>query len=482
MPADPWYAPDPAYPDAVGDALYDVARPARFPAQEVRFRNQPAADSLGLGGLDDAEWLGHFARFEALPGNLPRPLALRYHGHQFQHYNPELGDGRGFLFAQLRERGTGRLLDLTTKGTGTTPWSRGGDGRLTLQGAVREVLAAELLEALGVSTCRILSVVETGEPLLRHDEPSPTRSAALVRVQHSSVRFGTFQRLAYFRDVESMERLVAWCLARLHPDAGDGPEDLLRAAARAAADTLGGWMAAGFVHGVLNTDNLNITGESFDYGPFRFLPWLDPSFVAAYFDGAGLYAYGRQPVAVLWNLQQLAHALALVGDRGRLVRALDGFEAATLASLRRHFLLRLGVAPVDEMADHELVDTAAQVLQRGRFGYDRFFFDWYGGGAAEARALDGRFGRLYRSAWFAPLRRRLSDRAPSRPAVLDDPYFAGDAPVSMVNDRTVAIWARVAADDDWSGFEQAVADIRALGRRMGTRPTEEGPLPAEAVG
>ncbi|MEC7947780.1 MAG: protein adenylyltransferase SelO family protein, partial [Myxococcota bacterium] len=267
MPVDAHYRPDPRYPSAVGDNLCDVVRAARFPSHALRFRNDSAAGTLGLAGLDDEEWLDAFGRFEPLPGNLKHPLALRYHGHQFQHYNPDLGDGRGFLFAQLEESGTGRLLDLTTKGTGTTPWSRGGDGRLTLQGAVREVLAAEMLQSLGVSTCRILSVVETGESLQRHDEPSPTRAAAMVRVQHSSVRFGSFQRLAYFRDASTMDRLVEWCVTELHPglaDEPDRPAALLGAVRRATAETLGGWLAAGFVHGVLNTDNLNITGESFD--------------------------------------------------------------------------------------------------------------------------------------------------------------------------------------------------------------------------
>src|SRR5271170_7670008 len=138
-------------------------------------------------------------RFEPLPGNLEKPLALRYHGHQFDVYNPALGDGRGFLFAQLQDD-AGRLLDLGTKGSGQTPWSRGGDGRLTLKGGVREVLATEMLEALGVYTSKSFSLFETGEKLTRGDEPSPTRSSVLVRLGHSHIRIGTFQRLAALKD------------------------------------------------------------------------------------------------------------------------------------------------------------------------------------------------------------------------------------------------------------------------------------------
>ena len=161
----------------LGPDFADPVPPADFPRADIRFRNQRAAASVGLDSLTDDEWRAAFGRFEGLPDNQPRPLAMRYHGHQFRTYNPDLGDGRGFLFAQLREGGTGRLLDLATKGSGKTPWSRGADGRLTLKGGVREVLAAAMLEALGVPTSRAFSLIETGEALERNDEPSPTRSA-----------------------------------------------------------------------------------------------------------------------------------------------------------------------------------------------------------------------------------------------------------------------------------------------------------------
>jgi len=180
---------------ALGDAFYDAVAPADFPQAIPRFRNDRWARAVGLGGLDDEAWIRHFARFAPLPDNLPRPLALRYHGHQFRVYNPDIGDGRGFLFAQLRDADD-RLLDLGTKGSGQTPYSRFGDGRLTLKGGVRELLATEMLEALGAETSKTFSLIETGEALERSDEPSPTRSAVLVRLQHSHIRIGTFQRLA----------------------------------------------------------------------------------------------------------------------------------------------------------------------------------------------------------------------------------------------------------------------------------------------
>jgi uncharacterized protein YdiU (UPF0061 family) len=169
MPVSPAYHPDPHFM-ALGADFADPVEPAAFPRADLRYRNNRAARSVGLDTLTDAEWIAAFARFEPLPDNQPQPLAMRYHGHQFRSYNPDLGDGRGFLFAQLREAGTGRLLDLATKGSGQTPWSRGADGRLTLKGGVREVLAPAMLEALGVPTSRAFSLIH---PLGRAHPPGP---------------------------------------------------------------------------------------------------------------------------------------------------------------------------------------------------------------------------------------------------------------------------------------------------------------------
>ena len=194
--------------EEIADFIADPVLAADFPAATLRFRNDRAAAEVGLAALTDAEWCAHFGRFVSLEGTLPQPLALRYHGHQFRNYNPDIGDGRGFLFAQLRDN-RGRLLDLGTKGSGQTPYSRAGDGRLTLKGAVREILASEMLEALGVNTSRTFSVIETGEALERNDEPSPTRGAVLVRLSHSHIRIGSFQRLAVIQDLPNLKRLTA---------------------------------------------------------------------------------------------------------------------------------------------------------------------------------------------------------------------------------------------------------------------------------
>ena len=200
----------------LGPEFYDPVDPAAFPQCTARFLNRPSAKRVGLDLADDG-WAAHFCRFEPLPDNLEQPLALRYHGHQFRVYNPEIGDGRGLLFAQLRDD-RDRLLDLGTKGSGQTPYSRHADGRLTLKGGVREVLATEMLEALGVRTSESFALFETGERLERGDEPSPTRSAVLTRLSHGHIRIGTFQRLAFLGEVDNINALVRYCLEQLYDE------------------------------------------------------------------------------------------------------------------------------------------------------------------------------------------------------------------------------------------------------------------------
>jgi len=460
------YRPEPVH-HTLGAAFFDPVAPAVFPAHTLRWRDQRAATEVGLDTLSDAEWLAHFGAFKPLARNFAEPMALRYHGHQFMSYNRDLGDGRGFLFAQLRDH-RDRLMDLGTKGTGRTPWSRGGDGKLTLQGGAREVLAAELLAARGVETCRILSLVETGETLRRHDEPSPTRGAVMVRLSHSHIRYGTFQRLAFERDRDGMRALIDHCARYYLPELLDAaPEDrparLLEAAAARAAETAAGWVAAGFVHGVLNTDNMNITGESFDYGPWRFLPTLDPRFVAAYFDHSGLYAFGRQPAAVSWNLGRLADALTAVTTADRLEPALARWEAVYTAAAHRALLRRLGLRSRGEAADGALVAAAVGFLQASQVGYDQFFHDWYGGLESRARAMAGPAADWYRGGALEGLLGALDGFEPQRPEALSDPWFQRELPCGLVDGEYRAIWTAVHEGDDWAPFEAKLAEIRRYG-------------------
>lgn len=438
----------------LGDAFYDPVHPARFPQTILRFRNDRAAAQVGLEGLSDAEWIAHFGRFAPLPGSLPQPLALRYHGHQFRVYNPEIGDGRGFLFAQMADD-RGRLMDLGTKGSGQTPYSRFGDGRLTLKGGVREILATEMLEALGVETSRTFSLIETGEQLHRGDEPSPTRSAVLVRLNHGHIRIGTFQRLAYFQDTAGLAALTDYVLRHYYGEPGgeDAPERLLAHVAARTARMAGQFLAAGFVHGVLNSDNINVTGESFDYGPWRFAPTWDGGFTAAYFDQAGLYAFGRQPEAIYWDVMQLATSLRLIAEEEPLIAALGGFVDAFARERVTAMLWRLGLVPFCDGRDAELAQAVERVLAETQVPIDRFFFDAFGG------RLPAQYG-----AAFAALRDQLAAFRPRKPRT--HPYWSDAEPCGLLIDEVEALWAPIAADDDWAPLHAKVAAIRRMGEAL----------------
>ena len=432
----------------LGHDFWDPVEAARFPEARLRFRNDRAAAQVGLDGLSDEEWLAHFGRFAPLAGTLPQPLALRYHGHQFRSYNPDIGDGRGFTFAQMHDA-RGRLMDLGTKGSGQTPYSRFGDGRLTLKGGMREILATEMLEVLGVPTSRSFSLIETGEALDRGDEPSPTRSAVLVRLSHGHIRIGTFQRLAYDRDEPGMRRLVGYVLRELYGEDGDDPVHLLHLVVARTATLAARYMAAGFVHGVLNSDNINVTGESFDYGPWRFAPTWDPAFTAAYFDHQGLYAFGRQPEAIAWNVSQLAASVRLLVDSEPLIEALDGFGPAFQTALTEAILWRLGVNGREPAQDRDLARAVERALRTTAAPIDRFFFDAFGG------VLPAGYG----DAW-QELRTALEGHAMRKPR--DHPYWSGE-PCSMLIEEVEAIWSAIADRDDWGPLEGKVAEIRAMG-------------------
>jgi uncharacterized protein YdiU (UPF0061 family) len=451
------YSPDPQI-TALAPWLGDEVAPADFPQTIVRWRNPRAAASVGLDGLDEAQWIAHFARFAPLPDNLPRPLALRYHGHQFRHYNPDIGDGRGFLFAQLRD-GAGRLLDLGTKGSGTTPWSRQGDGRLTLKGGFREILATEMLEALGANTSKTFSLIETGERLYRGDEPSPTRSAVLTRLSHGHIRFGTFQRLLMLDEPEHMAALVEYALTQF-----PGPQDdndhpairLLNQVVERMADLAASYVTAGFVHGVLNTDNMNISGESFDYGPWRWLPRWDAGFTAAYFDHAGLYAFGRQAEAIRWNCGQLAVALRLlVPDTAPLIAALDRFDPLYQSALSARVLWRLGLEPLGDARDAQLLAAAGSHMAERQISPDAFFHTHRGGRNAEDFPA-------------------MADHTPM-PHALAHEIWQKTPPNNHI-ETVETLWSTIAEHDDWQPFFAHIAHIQELGQALGTAPIPKGHL------
>ena len=460
------YRPDPQIERLAG-WLADAVEPARFPMHELRFRNRRWDKAVGLEGLSDERWIAHFGHFEPLPENLPHPLALRYHGHQFRVYNPEIGDGRGFTFAQVRD-GSGRLLDLGTKGSGLTPYSRTADGRLTLKGAVREILATEMLEALGVDTSKTLSVIETGEELTRGDEPSPTRSAVLVRLSHSHIRIGTFQRLAVLGEDEHMRQLIDYCLREFPgpqpPAEAPGRDEpaaaLMHQAVERLADLAAGYMVAGFVHGVLNSDNMNVTGESFDYGPWRWLPTWEPSFTAAYFDQTGLYAFGRQPEAIRWNLGQFATSLRRVCEAEPLVAAFNRFGECYAAALTRRFCWRLGVFSRGMELDSRLIQASEQLMRNRGWPPSSFFQLLRGGLQFQQGDEDPELDEAFTG--YEP----TTDN--------DHDYWNEDRDEDMLIDEVEAIWSAIAERDDWQPLADKVAAVRRMGDALGEPPSPAG--------
>lgn len=350
----------------LGSDFYSVVQGGVFLNPVIRYRNQAHAEIIGLNQLSDDQWINHFGRFAPLPNNLREPLAMKYHGHQFQHYNPDIGDGRGFTFAQfilpsalrsvvdpsLDLKVHRQLFELGTKGSGQTPFSRRGDGRLTLKGAVRELLATDYLEKQKVLTSKTFSIVETDEKLQRNDEPSPTRSAVLFRLSRGHIRIGNFQYLYFHQNRENIFKLVLYSLMNFYPEIKipftekETIEVFFNSVLIRLADLCASYMVAGFVHGVLNTDNMNISGESFDYGPYRFLPNYDPYFTAAYFDNDGLYCFGRQPPTFLWNLDQLRQALLFAQPDADLTFLEDRFSLYFNTFFSARFLKKLNLKPV----------------------------------------------------------------------------------------------------------------------------------------
>jgi uncharacterized protein YdiU (UPF0061 family) len=311
--------------------------------------------------------------------------------------------------------------------------------------------------------------------LQRNDEPSPTRAAVLVRLSHSHLRFGSFQRHAHARRNDLLEQLLEFAHHNYLTELDlDGHDDLAGAfldeVVTRSAWLVATWMMAGFVHGVLNTDNMNVTGESFDYGPWRFLPTLDASFTAAYFDFGGLYAYGRQPDAVQWNLYRLADALLPISTESSLRRGLDRFEDRLAVATRDQFLERMGLAPKEPEHNGRLLEAALTLMRDTQMPFERIFFDWHGGAERAGQALSGRAASFYRGEAFSNFSLVLAEFEPAPSTNLKHPYFEGEQPCTMLIDEMEEIWKPIAEDDDWGALDSKLADIRRMGEALSLRP------------
>jgi uncharacterized protein YdiU (UPF0061 family) len=320
-----------------------------------------------------------------------------------------------------------------------------------------------MLDALGVQTSKTFSLIETGEALERGDEPSPTRSAVLVRLGHGHIRIGTFQRLAYLEQPDNLRRLTAYCLRHYFGEESDDsdPARLMKHVAGGAARLAASYIAAGFVHGVLNSDNIAITTESFDYGPWRWTPYWDGHFTAAYFDHAGLYSFGRQPEAIHWDLLQLALSLRDIAPVDALTEILEDFPDRFQQALRDAIFARLAIECRDLDADMVLIQALESALAKKSVTIDRFFFDWRGGALRGPGPADP----AYESDEFRALAAQLAGRS-ARAGALDHPYWSDAAPCSMHIDEVEAIWGRIDESDDWSMLHDKIARVRRMGEAL----------------
>ena len=289
------------------DRLFARQKPTPVRAPKLIAYNHDLGATLGIQGTDDeAELAQVFSGTKLVEGS--DPIAQLYAGHQFGNWNPQLGDGRAVLL------GESKGYDIQLKGSGQTPFSRRGDGRSWLGPVLREYIVSEAMHALGVPTTRALAAVETGETVFR-ERPEP--GGVLTRVASSHIRVGTFQVLAARQDIEGLQALMEYSCARHYPDAST-PADLLQAVIARQASLVAQWMSVGFIHGVMNTDNCSIAGETIDYGPCAFMDNFHPGMVFSSIDHYGRYAYGNQPEIVTWNMAQLATSLLpLDGNSGR---------------------------------------------------------------------------------------------------------------------------------------------------------------------
>jgi protein adenylyltransferase len=300
------------------------------------------------------------------------PFSMKYTGHQFGSYNPELGDGRALLLGEVEHNG--KRWDLHLKGAGQTPYSRFGDGRAVLRSTIREYLAGEALTALGIRSTRALCMVGSQEPVAREKLET---GAALIRVARSHVRFGHFEYLFYTRQLEAQHKLVDFVCAQFLPEVTDESvqiqaEALLRFTVKRSAELVAGWQSVGFAHGVLNTDNMSIIGDSFDFGPYGFLDDYEPGFICNHSDHTGRYAFDAQPGVVLWNLNALAHAFSSLLDVETLKDCLGQYQPLLIEFYSGMMRRKLGLALEDE-GDQQLCADLLQLLESGRVDYSLFF-------------------------------------------------------------------------------------------------------------
>jgi len=477
-----------------------AALPARFSARVdpvavadprlVKF-NGPLASELGLEwrSLDEATLAAIFAG-NAVPVGAD-PIATAYAGHQFGQFVPQLGDGRALLLGEVIGR-DGRRRDIQLKGTGRTPFSRSGDGRAALGPVLREYLVSEAMHSLGIATTRSLAAVTTGEPVFRG---ARLPGAVVTRVAASHVRVGTFEYFAARGDAEAVRCLADYVIDRHYPElkSADRPYvELLAAVARRQAALVAGWMGVGFIHGVMNTDNTAISGETIDFGPCAFMDGYDPATVFSSIDSYGRYAYGNQPAMAQWNMARFAETLLTLIDSDDTQRAADiaspvvnsfreHFEACWIAGLRR----KIGLV-TSEDGDSALVGALLDLMQRTGADHTLTFRRLCDAAAATTAAaaageIPGASPPAELAQWIGAWRSRL-ERDPQAPGDRARAMRMANPAYIPRNHRVEAVLAAATERGDFGPFEEM---LQVLSRPYEEQPGRElylaPPLPSERV-
>ncbi len=457
------------------DRFFARRAPTPVAAPRLIRLNRPLAAKLGL----DPDWLAGPAGVEMLAGNgVPDgadPIATAYAGHQFGNFVPQLGDGRAVLLGEVVDR-DGQRRDIQLKGAGPTPFSRRGDGRAALGPVLREYLVSEAMAALGIPTTRALAAVATGEPVLRETR---LPGAVLARVAASHIRVGTFQYFATRGDTEAVRALADHALARHDPEAAAAVHPyraLLDGVIARQADLVAAWLLVGFVHGVMNTDNMSVAGETIDYGPCAFLDAYDPRTSFSSIDAHGRYAYGQQPGIAVWNLTRLAETLlpllaedeaaAVEVAEAALVKFKSRFEAAYRGGLARKIGLS-GDPDAAALADDLLVRMAGN---RADFTLTfRRLCDAAEGPEADAGVRDLFVDPTAYDAWAVRWRGRLAEAGRS-PAATAAAMRAVNPAFIPRNHRVEAMIAAAVEQDDFGPFEALSAVL--------SRPYDDQPAHA----
>lgn len=339
------------------EVFYTRLDPTPVSAAHMLAWNDDLAGELGITGTDAAVFAGN-----AVPEGAA-PLAQLYSGHQFGNYNPQLGDGRAILLGEVVDQ-TGQRRDIQLKGSGPTPYSRMGDGRAWMGPVLREYVISEAMHTLGIPTTRALAAVATGDPIYREQGALP--GAILTRVAASHLRVGTFQIFAHRGEIDALRQLTDYAIDRHYPQA-DGPMGLLAAVCAAQAELVASWMSVGFIHGVMNTDNCTISGETIDYGPCAFMDAYDEARVFSSIDQMGRYAFGNQPQVAVWNMAQLATALIqLFDDKETVIEQATAIVHAMPAQLQgawlRKFAAKIGIDD-PKAEDQPLIEDLLALMQ-----------------------------------------------------------------------------------------------------------------------